>query len=69
MSNIKTNRAKLLSFKRELKEMGTKRDVKVMKLGEDPLLEKALYQWFQTALNLPYMYREDLVEVNSAQIH
>ena len=47
VSNIKTNRAKLLSFKRELKEMGTKRDVKVTKLGEYPLLEKALYLWFQ----------------------
>ena len=27
--------------------MGTKRDVKVMKLGDDPLLDKAVYVWFR----------------------
>ena len=43
VSDIKRNRTKLLAFRRELKEMGTKRNVKVMKLGDDPELEKAVY--------------------------
>ena len=47
VSDIKRNRTKLLAFRRELKEMGTKRNVKVMKLGDDPELEKAVYIWFQ----------------------
>ena len=38
----KKSRAKLLSFEKDLKEMGAKRDMKVMR-GDDPLLEKALY--------------------------
>ena len=47
ISDIKSNRDKLLKFNMELKEMGTKRDVKVMKLGDDPLLDKAVYVWFR----------------------
>ena len=47
VSDIKSNREKLLKFNMELKEMGTKRDVKVMKLGDDPLLDKAVYVWFR----------------------
>lgn len=47
VSDIKRNRAKLLTFRKELKEMGTKRSVKVMKLGDDPELEKAVYIWFR----------------------
>ncbi len=38
---------KLLKLSRELKEMGTKRDVKVMKLDDNPLLDKAIYVWFR----------------------
>ena len=47
VSDIKSNREKLLKFNMELKEMGTKRDVKVMKLGDDPLLDKAVNVWFR----------------------
>ena len=46
-STVSDNREKLLKFNMELKEMGTKRDVKVMKLGDDPLLDKAVYVWFR----------------------
>lgn len=47
VSDIKRNREKLLAFKKKLKEMGTKRNVKVMKLGDDEELEKAVYIWFR----------------------
>ena len=47
VSDIKKNRDKLLTFSKELKEMGTKRKVKVMKLGDDPELDKAVYIWFR----------------------
>lgn len=46
VSDIKKSRDKLLKFKKDIKEMGTKRKVKVMKLGDDQLLDKAVYVWF-----------------------
>ncbi len=47
VSDIKKSREKLLKFTRVIKEMGTSRKVKVMKLGDDPLLDQAVYVWFK----------------------
>ena len=46
VSDIKKNREKILKFQKEIKEMGTSRKAKVMKLGDDPVLDRAVFMWF-----------------------
>ena len=41
MSDIKRDREAILKFQKEIKEMGTSRKAKVMKLGDDPVLDRA----------------------------
>ena len=47
VSDIKKNKEKILSFKREMVDMGMKKRPKTMKLGEDRELDQALYLWFK----------------------
>ena len=47
VSDIKRRRSSLMDFRRQTKEMGLVRTVKIMKLGEDPKLDQAVFLWFK----------------------
>lgn len=47
VANIKKKRSSLMDFRRQMKEMGTVRTVKTMKLSEDPKLDQAVLVWFK----------------------
>ena len=47
VADIKKNKEKILKFKTEMVQMGVKRKVKVMKLGDDKKLDQAVYLWFK----------------------
>ena len=45
VGGIKKNREKILKFRSKMIDMGMSRKAKVMKLGDDQLLDKAVYMW------------------------
>ncbi len=47
VADIKKNKEKILQFKSEMVDMGVKRAVKAMKIGEDKQLDQAVYLWFK----------------------
>ena len=47
VGDIKKNREKILKFSKEMKDMGMSRSAKVMKLGDDSKLDKAVYLSFK----------------------
>lgn len=47
VSDIRKNKEKILSFRRQTVDMGMKKRPKTMKLGEDRELDQALYLWFK----------------------
>ena len=46
VGDIKKNREKIISFKKEMIDMGMKRKAKVMKLADNSQVDRALYMWF-----------------------
>lgn len=47
VADIKRSKAKILRFQDEMVELGVKRKVKAMKVGEDKALDQAVYIWFK----------------------
>jgi hypothetical protein len=47
ITDIKRNKDKIIGFKREMTDMGMTRPAKIMKVGNDTELDKAIYMWFQ----------------------
>ena len=47
IGDIKKNREKILTFKRQVAKMGVSREAKTMKLGEHHKLDQAVYLWFK----------------------
>ena len=46
VGDIKKNRDKILQFSKEREERGMKEEIKSMKSGANPDLDKAVYLWF-----------------------
>ncbi len=47
VGDIKKNRLKIMNFKSKMVDMGMTKKAKVMKIGDDQGLDKAVYLWFQ----------------------
>ena len=47
ISDIRRNKEKILSYKKDMVEMGMSRPAKVMRVADDSELDKAVYVWFQ----------------------
>ena len=47
ISNIKKNKEKILTFQREMSDMGMQKKAKIMKLGDDVQHDKAVFLWFK----------------------
>ncbi len=47
VNGIKKNREKLLTFKKDMIDMGMSRNAKTMRLGENLKLDKAVFLWFK----------------------
>ena len=47
ISNIKKNKEKILTFQREMSNIGMQKKAKIMKLGEDVQHDKAVFLWFK----------------------
>ena len=47
VGDIKKNRLKIMNFKAEMVDMGMSKKAKVMKIGDDKKLDKAVYVWFK----------------------
>ena len=46
IANLRKQEMELRQYRRKMKEMGIRRPAKIMKLGRDEDLEKAIYLWF-----------------------
>ena len=47
ISDIKKNKEKILTFQREMSNMGMQKKAKIMKLGDDIQHDKAVFLWFK----------------------
>ena len=47
VSDIKKNKEKILAFKKDMAEMGMSSKAKMMRLGDDKQLDRAVYVWFK----------------------